>query len=688
MAQAGSIKAISGSVSAQTSTGQVRELNIGDIIYENELILTSDGAKITIELDNGKTINLSENAQIFIDESVIGVVDAHDAVVSEVESLQAALEAGEDITDAEDATALGNEDDSYDYDLAYYAGDQTRGEVGTLQLPTEYTLPEEIASEETGNIEEVVPTPAIPEANPDYDQTTEGVEGDSLAMEGNVLENDLSGDGPMTVTAVGGSAANVGVPITTDLGGTLTINADGSYSYIPPAETDHSQGEVHDITTYTITNTEGNSASSTLDINVLDTAPIAVPDNHTVEEGGIEVNNQVSGNVLTNDVESADTGMTVTNPGTYTGTHGGTLELFADGSYTYTAPDNVNNAEGDPTDVFNYTIVDTDGSTSSSTLTITITDTGPTAYDDFTAALTEDDDVTTVSGSVLDNDDSGADIPAAFVSWDGTGLAATELGTYGTLDLNADGTYSFVLDNDLPKVQALDAGDVETFTFDYTMADDDGDQDDATLTIKINGTNDVPELTSESGAGVVQEDVTISDSGTLTATDVDNNAVLTWDLASGEDGQGTYGEFGIDSDGNWTYDLANGTNGVAGVVQSLAEGEQHSETFNVMVSDEHGASVPQTVEVTITGTNDAPDITWEVAADTAGSVTEAGNLDDGTVVPGTLTASGDLDSTDIDHNATATWSIATDANATDYGSMVIDQDGTWTYTLDDSAAVE
>jgi len=154
MAQAGSIKAISGSVSAQTSTGQVRELNVGDIIYENELIVTTGGSRITIELDNGKTINLSENAQVLIDESVTGVVDARDAVVSEVESLQAALEAGEEIGD-EEATALGEEDPAFDYDLPYYAGDQTRGEVDSYLFGTEYGSDEEVVPEETGEIEEV-----------------------------------------------------------------------------------------------------------------------------------------------------------------------------------------------------------------------------------------------------------------------------------------------------------------------------------------------------------------------------------------------------------------------------------------------------------------------------------------------------------------------------------------------------
>src|SRR5204863_278010 len=51
-----------------------------------------------------------------------------------------------------------------------------------------------------------------------------------------------------------------------------------------------------------------------------------------------------------------------------------------------------------------------------------------------------------------------------------------------------------------------------------------------------------------------------------------------------------------------------------------------------------------------------------------GTTIEAGNLDNGTVVAGTPTASGTLASTDVDHLATATWSGPTTGT---YGSFEI-----------------
>ena len=97
-----------------------------------------------------------------------------------------------------------------------------------------------------------------------------------------------------------------------------------------------------------------------------------------------------------------------------------------------------------------------------------------------------------ISGNVLTNDVSGADTPKSFVAWDAAGNAVevAALGTYGTLLLNGDGTWSFTLNNALATTQALAAGETKTYTLGYTMQDADLDQDDAILTITITGAGD------------------------------------------------------------------------------------------------------------------------------------------------------------------------------------------------------
>ncbi|GAM58017.1 T1SS secreted agglutinin RTX [Vibrio ishigakensis] len=57
------------------------------------------------------------------------------------------------------------------------------------------------------------------------------------------------------------------------------------------------------------------------------------------------------------------------------------------------------------------------------------------------------------------------------------------------------------------------------------------------------------------------------------------------------------------SSGTWTYTLDNTAH------QALAEGEHHTETMLVTVTDENGAKVTQQVTIDVEGTNDRPKIT-------------------------------------------------------------------------------
>src|SRR5690606_10949969 len=89
-------------------------------------------------------------------------------------------------------------------------------------------------------------------------------------------------------------------------------------------------------------------------------------------------------------------------------------------------------------------------------------------------------------GNVLANDATGADSVGQTVAF------ADTKGQYGTLTYKTDGTWSYTLDNSLPAVQALKAGETVTEAFNYTLTDADGDQSPATLTVTITGTNNAP----------------------------------------------------------------------------------------------------------------------------------------------------------------------------------------------------
>jgi large repetitive protein len=124
-------------------------------------------------------------------------------------------------------------------------------------------------------------------------------------------------------------------------------------------------------------------------------------------------------------------------------------------------------------------------------------------------------------------------------------------GTYGKLTLNSDGSYTYELDNSLPQTQSLKQGEQVTETFNYTAVDVNGATSSSTLTITVTGANDRPEITSDAQAasGEVTEQGTANPdqnnvvSGTLTASDVDKDATLTWSVVSTN---GTYGTIGIE----------------------------------------------------------------------------------------------------------------------------------------------
>src|SRR5207237_655156 len=193
----------------------------------------------------------------------------------------------------------------------------------------------------------------------------------------------------------------------------------------------------------------------------------------------------VSGNVLSNDTDVDDgTSMVVAAPDTLAGPYG-SRSLAADGSYTYTLNTaGVQHLAAGATvsDSFGYQATDEIGrATGRERVTITGVNDAPVAHDD-AAGMTED--TATVSGNVLTND---TDVD------DGTTLAVaapvTFAGTYGSLSLAADGSYTYTLNT--AGVQHLAAGATVSDSFGY-QATDGAVTSSATLVVTITGVNDAP----------------------------------------------------------------------------------------------------------------------------------------------------------------------------------------------------
>ncbi|WP_335922610.1 retention module-containing protein [Shewanella algae] len=317
-------------------------------------------------------------------------------------------------------------------------------------------------------------------------------------------------------------------------------------------------------------------------------------------------------------------------------------------SYSFTLNSAVDHSSSDDfSQAFNLILTDLEGNSVGNTLTISVLDDAPSGQDDINSV--DEDSLLAISGNLLDNDVQGGDTAQVTAAGSGGNLdnavsnQSQVSGSYGLLTLNADGSYNYQINSAAQAVQALAQGESLAEVFSYLLTDADGDTSVQTLTITITGTNDVPVIsTPQPGEadGAVREAGQFDDgsidpgtpsvSGQLSASDVDNGAVLIWSGSA----DSPLGSFSIDAaTGAWNYQLDNAA------ADGLLEGEIRTETFSVTVTDEFGASAEQLVTITIIGTNDAPIL----SADSSGSLTE-----DADVINGMLSDSGSLSFTDVD----------------------------------------
>ncbi|MBK9160736.1 MAG: tandem-95 repeat protein [Nitrosomonadales bacterium] len=479
----------------------------------------------------------------------------------------------------------------------------------------------------------------------------------NITATGNVLANDSDVDQDTLL-----QATNAGV--FAGQYGQLTLQADGSYTYALDnsslAVQSLAQGQV--VTeTFSYAATDGITATpSSLTVSITGTndAPVVIAATAAVQE---DINITATGNVLVNDTDvDQGTVLSVANAGVFAGSYG-QLTLNVDGSYSY-ALDNASPgvqglAQGQAvTDTFAYQTTDGLVSTPSMlTVSITGTNDAPVVAADTNAV--QEDLAIIATGNVLSNDtdvDQGAVLSVA--------NAGTYQGSYGSLLLNTDGSYTYSLDNGSLGVQSLAQGQVVTDTFDYQTSDGITSTPSA-LTVSITGTNDAPVVTADAAA--VQEDVSLTATGNVLSndTDVDQGTVLS--VANAGIYQGSYGSLLLNTDGSYAYALDNASLGV----QSLAQGQVVADTFDYQTSDGI-TSTPSALTVSITGTNDAP----VTVADTT-SVQEDLNI----------TATGNVlgNDTDVDQGTVLTVADA-GIRQGNYGQLALNADGSYTYSLDPS----
>ncbi|MEI6723987.1 MAG: Ig-like domain-containing protein, partial [Betaproteobacteria bacterium] len=544
---------------------------------------------------------------------------------------------------------------------------------------------------------------------------------------GSVLTNDSDIDGG-TLSVTGITGGTVGAPLAGTNGyGSLTLNADGTYSFAVNAAnaTVAALGAGATLTetyTYTVSDGQGGTATATLTITIngSNNPPVAVADSNSITEGTASVSAAASG-VLGNDSDfNGDTfavtgiaaganqpaGSAIPVPGggaTATGTYGA-LTLNPNGSYSY-ALDNANPAVNalatgqSVTDTYTYVISDGKGGSATANVVITINgaNDAPLAVND-TSSLPANAASATGNALANDSDPDASDTLAVSAITGGT-LGTPLTGTYGSLTLNANGSYSFVPNTTTAK--ALAAGVTATDTFTYTISDGNGGTSSATITITLTGVNEAPTANADTnsmtedqttasgnvltgvgrttGAGTVTTEAGAADTDPDTGDTLSVIGVKTSGNVAGVIGTplaGTYGSVTLNADGSYSYTL----NTSDPAVQALRAGETRIETFTYTVADGKGGTSSSTLAITISGSNDAPIGEDDNAATTNTAAVTANVLpnDHDPDTNPSLTVSALRTGTEA--AGTGTSGSVGSALAGTYGSLTLNANGTWTYT--------
>ena len=274
-----------------------------------------------------------------------------------------------------------------------------------------------------------------------------------------VLENDTDPDGDPLTAVLEDDVTN----------GTLTLNADGSFTYEPGTTYVATDAFTYRASDGTVT---GNLATVT--ITITNAAPEATADTYSTPLNTPLVAPPIDG-VLANDTDANGDALTATLVDDVTN---GTLTLATDGSFTYTP-----NTGFVGNDSFTYVAGDGVAESPVATVTITITNDPPTAAGD-TYSVVHDTTLTVAAPGILGNDtDPNGDPLTAFLVDDSDD---------GTLTLSGDGSFAY----------APDTGFIGTDGFSYAVTD--GAATSAPVAVTISVTNVAPVATTDS-YGVAEE---------------------------------------------------------------------------------------------------------------------------------------------------------------------------------------
>jgi VCBS repeat-containing protein len=539
----------------------------------------------------------------------------------------------------------------------------------------------------------------------------------------NGFGNDSDPDGPaLVVSAVNGSAANVGQPIVLASGAIVKLDADGAFSFDPHGAYE-SLGEfetAQEQFTYTLAG--GNSATVNVTVNGANDAPvfsIVAGDSGGTAQTESNSGLNASGTLSVVDPEPGDSVAIslagVVASGTTAGLGMSSAALLAMFGVAPTvgridadagSAHNVAwafNSGGQAFDYLDdgetltlaYSVRATDESGAQTDQIVSIVIAGsndaPTlvavAGDTVSAILTETNSALTASGTLTATDvDLSDSVTPSVLSVVASGttadLSSSNAALEAMLGLPANvaadpGTLhnlAWAFDSGAQAFDYLGAGQSVTLDYVVRVTDDSGATADRPISITIQGTNDAPVIgqislplgaVSELADHAPGENVaTLTDSGTIHFTDPDlpDNAHSAAFAPVAGSYLGTFSLGAVDQANDnvgWSFSVSDAA------LNALAQGQVIRQYYNVTIDDGHGGASSRVVEIDLIGTNDAAILS------SANVFAEQG------AVP--VTRSGLLTITDEDNPALF---MTQSGSAGRWGHFSVDANGNWSYTAD------
>ncbi|POY34830.1 hypothetical protein C3K47_18500, partial [Solitalea longa] len=400
--------------------------------------------------------------------------------------------------------------------------------------------------------------------------------------------------------------------------GTLLLNADGSFSFIPAADFSGTVSFSYQACDNGQPQLCSEEQSVTITVSPVNDAPVATsPVQYEINED-TPVEDQLVASDADGDVLTFSKASDPAN---------GTVTVAADGSFTYVPAANYH---GD--DSFTARVSDGNGGSVVISVNITVmpVNDAPTAVSPISIATDEN---VVFNGQLTADDADGEVLTFTLETQSAHGTVVlgntSHSGTTSTLEYTYTPAGGYNKDDHF-QVQIKDAAGATTLIHVHVL---------------VNPVNDAPVI-EPAGPFTIDEDTELT--GVFKATDVDGD-LLTFSVQTAP-GTGT---LTLQADGSFSYlPLAN-YNG--------------SDSFEIQVSDGHGGTVSQLINITISPVNDAP-----AAADHSYTMDEDGGTQTGNVLTDAPAAS------DIDGDVLT--AVLINDLPPEEGTLLLNADGSFSFT--------